>query len=194
MLFEDDFIIKENLRKSHRFVGEVNKSKYFRCTCDGCNKNRGYLSKSRYKSKPLCVKCSTNTKKHKDILRQNHWSKQGISSSSWMTKDLTSPLRIKIGTNLRCRLNKAIKGNFKSGSAVEDLGCSIDEFKAYIESKFKLGMCWENWGRKGWHIDHIIPLSAFDLTNYEQFKKACHYSNLQPLWAKENLSKSDKVS
>lgn len=94
---------------------------------------------------------------------------------------------------LRRRLNIAIKKGYKSGSAVKDLGCSVKELKIYLESKFKLGMTWDNWSRDGWHIDHIIPLSSFDLTDYEQLKKACHYTNLQPLWAKENMSKGDKI-
>lgn len=78
----------------------------------------------------------------------------------------------------------------KSSSAIKELGCSIDEFKTYIESKFKQGMTWDNWTRTGWHMDHIIPLYKFDLQNLEEFKEATHYSNLQPLWAKENLIKN----
>lgn len=91
---------------------------------------------------------------------------------------------------LRRRLWKAIKYNQKSGSAIRDLGCSIKELKIYLESKFKAGMSWENYGE--WHIDHVKPLSKFNLRNKEEFKKACSYMNLQPLWAKENLSKQDK--
>lgn len=95
----------------------------------------------------------------------------------------------KLKHNLRARLRGAIKNSCKTGSAVKELGCSISEFKEYLESMFDENMTWDNYGRTGWHIDHIVPLCQFDLTNYEQFKKACHYTNLQPLWAAENLRK-----
>src|SRR5574343_40330 len=74
----------------------------------------------------------------------------------------------RLARNLRKRLRSSMKHGFKTGSAVEDLGISIDEFKKYLESKFIDGMTWKNYGRYGWHIDHIVPLSKFDLTNREQ--------------------------
>lgn len=98
----------------------------------------------------------------------------------------------RIANNLRSRLNQAIRNNAKAGSAVSDLGCTIPELKAYLESKFQDGMTWDNWSRKGWHIDHIKPLSKFDLNNLVQFKEAVHYINLQPLWAFDNVSKGAK--
>lgn len=101
-------------------------------------------------------------------------------------------LEFRLTKNLRTRLSSAIKDNWKTGSAINDLGCSIEELKKYLESKFKPGMVWENWSQDGWHIDHIKPLASFDLSNADQVKQACHYSNLQPLWAEENLQKSDK--
>ena len=93
---------------------------------------------------------------------------------------------------LRNRLNIAIKKQYKSGSAVRDLGCSIEELKLYLESKFQEGMTWDNHGVYGWHIDHIVALSRFDLTNRKELLKAVHYSNLQPLWAKDNIRKGNK--
>lgn len=99
----------------------------------------------------------------------------------------------KLKLNLRARLNQAIRYGYKAGSAVRDLGCSIEELRIQLESKFQPGMTWENWSRTGWHIDHIKPLASFDLTNREQFLEACHYSNLQPLWAKDNIKKAAEV-
>ena len=64
---------------------------------------------------------------------------------------------------------------------------------AYLESKFQTGMTWENHTHNGWHIDHIIPISKFDLTDEAQMKKACHYTNLQPLWAGDNFRKHAKI-
>lgn len=94
---------------------------------------------------------------------------------------------------IRTRLRSAISNKQKTGSAVKDLGCSISEVKIHLEKQFKPGMTWENYGRNGWHIDHIIPLSKFNLSNREEFLKANHYTNLQPLWAEENYKKGNKV-
>jgi len=103
---------------------------------------------------------------------------------------LKEDILFKLSRNLRSRLNKALRGDYKAGSAVSDLGCSIKEFKVYLESKFKPGMTWENYGK--WHIDHIKPLTSFDLLKIDQVQLACNYTNLQPLWAKDNLEKSNK--
>lgn len=103
-------------------------------------------------------------------------------------------INYKLQQNLRKRLTSALKGNYKTGSAVKDLGCSVEEFKIYLESKWELGMSWDNYGRgRGkWNIDHIIPLSFFNLQDLQQFKKANHFSNLQPMWSLQNTSKGGK--
>ena len=96
------------------------------------------------------------------------------------------------GSTLEIQSNRgiAIKQNKKQGSAVKDLGCTLGELKTYLEEKFEVGMTWENHGE--WHIDHKRPLCTFDLSNREDFLKACHYTNLQPLWRKDNLEKGKK--
>lgn len=99
--------------------------------------------------------------------------------------------------HLRKRLQMAIKKDQKSGSAVRDLGCSIDYLKSYLEDRFYIRdtgeeMSWDNYGVKGWNIDHIRPLAFFDLTAREQFLEACHYTNFQPLWWEDNIAKGAK--
>lgn len=79
------------------------------------------------------------------------------------------------------------KGQLRS-SARRILGCSVEEATLHLESLWLPGMSWNNYG--DWEIDHVVPLSAFDLTDPEECKKACHYTNLQPLWAKQNREKS----
>lgn len=90
---------------------------------------------------------------------------------------------------LRNRMFYALKGKAKPDSAIRALGCTVEELRRHLEAQFQPGMTWENWRRDGWHIDHVRPLASFDLTDPEQFRAACHYANLQPLWAPDNLSK-----
>ena len=98
-------------------------------------------------------------------------------------------VNFRISNNLRKRLNSALRRGTKSGSAVRDLGCSINELKNHLEKMFDMGMNWDNYGLDGWEIDHIKPLSWFDLTKREQLLAACHYSNLRPMWGVDNKSK-----
>ena len=95
-------------------------------------------------------------------------------------------------SRLRGRLSCALKRNQKAGSAIADLGCTIPELKKHLESKFQTGMTWDNRGKE-WHIDHVIPLARFNLQDRQQFLVACHYTNLQPLWARDNIVKGKSV-
>lgn len=89
---------------------------------------------------------------------------------------------------LRRLFNHFMHGEcIKSGESL--VGCTFEFYKSYIEGLFKEGMTWDNHGEKGWHIDHIIPLAAFDLSKDEDIKRCFHYSNTQPLWCNENLKK-----
>lgn len=99
-------------------------------------------------------------------------------------------IKYKLVCNLRGRLHKAMTKN-SNQSTLNLLGCSIDQIKIHLENQFTQGMNWDNYGLRGWHIDHIRPCSSFDLSDPEQVKECFHYTNLQPLWAKDNWKKSD---
>jgi len=99
-------------------------------------------------------------------------------------------------TTIRGRIGKALERyNIKTPKkTIKYIGCTVPELKAHLEAQFKSGMSWENHSNHGWHIDHILPLASFDLTKEENLYKACHYTNLQPLWAIDNLKKNDKLN
>ena len=99
----------------------------------------------------------------------------------------------KIKGNLSGRLSDLINKRNLSINTLELIGCDRETFLSHIENQFTEGMNWDNYGLKGWHVDHIIPLSSFDLTIEDEVKKACHYTNLQPLWWEDNLKKGRKL-
>jgi hypothetical protein len=87
---------------------------------------------------------------------------------------------------IRKVLSKTADGRQRSS---DHLGCSTDTLRAHIESQFKNGMSWDNYGK--WHIDHIIPLYCAE--NEDEIFTLCHYTNLQPLWWDQNLTKGTKM-
>lgn len=113
-------------------------------------------------------------------------------------KKLKEDFEYKLIHNMRCFLRNKLKRHFKrSGAPYKKalttnslIGCNAEELANYLRLLYKPGMNDDNHGE--WHIDHIIPCAAFDLTDIEQARKCFHFTNLQPLWAHENLSKSDK--
>lgn len=98
----------------------------------------------------------------------------------------------RIASNQRARLVRVLNGIVKHNHTLDLIGCTAKELKNYLASKFTDGMTWENYGMDGWHVDHIRPCASFDLADPEQQKQCFHYTNLQPLWARDNLSKGAK--
>ena len=98
-------------------------------------------------------------------------------------------INIKLCSILRCRLYQVARGCISHRGALLLLGCSIEQFKNHIQSLFKPEMNFSNHGKKGWHIDHIRPCSSFDMSDPVQRSVCFHYTNLQPLWAVENIKK-----
>lgn len=99
-------------------------------------------------------------------------------------------IQYRIAHTLRARIRDAVKRCHRSVRTKELLGISFVDYKKYLESLFKIGMSWDNYGK--WEIDHIKPVSSFDLTNKSEQLKAFHYTNTQPLWLNENRVKSFK--
>ncbi len=121
------------------------------------------------------------------------WSKNKYRTDlTWkMSRILIKSLRNK----LKRHLIKGTNPEFSYTKAASSLlGCTVEELKTHIENQFEDGMTWENWTRDGWHLDHIVPCSSFDLTKKKEQKKCFHYTNLQPLWAEDNLSKGSKLN
>ena len=161
----------ENYREEHKeHYKEIKKEHY--------EKNKEHYKKLNsdryYKNKKSHLEKMTKYRKNnKEELNKYYRERK--------EKDISYDIEVRV----RNRINAAIKN--KSNSTKELLGCDVEFYKQYLEEKFEEGMSWEN--RSEWHIDHIKPLAKFDLTNEKQLFEAFHYTNTQPLWAKDNLSK-----
>ena len=98
-----------------------------------------------------------------------------------------------IANKLRVRVGAALKNNGarKAAKTMELIGCTIEHLMAHLERQFQPGMTWANQGE--WHIDHRVPCASFDLTCPEAQRECFNWSNLQPLWAADNLAKADRL-
>lgn len=132
------------------------------------------------------------------IARANKWAQDNPDAKKKIASKSQSKLR---KTNTRFRARIAIANRIacairrkllkKRVSTLDVIGCNMDQFMVHIQNQFQVGMAWNNWGLRGWHIDHIIPLSSAN--DIDGLERLCHYTNLQPLWAKDNLKKSNKI-
>lgn len=145
------------------------------------------------KAKQYYLNNREEKKQYNQIYYKNNKATINKRAAKYQANRKKNDVEFKLQHVLRNRLLKALRTNQKRGSPIRDLGCTIPELKFYLEGQFQDGMTWNNHGVRGWHIDHKIPLSFFDLTEREQFLQACHYTNLQPMWAKENLQKHAKL-
>ena len=160
--------------------------------------NREYNEKPENKSKRAKWD-KENRLKNKDriavttkLYKQTHKSEIREYNRAYEKEKRKSDPNYKIRSYLRNSASDLLNGRTKGGSFVGDLGCSIEYFKQHIEALFQPGMSWENRGNgpSKWNLDHIAALCFFDLTNREQFLKACHYTNLQPLWYEDHKAKT----
>jgi len=137
----------------------------------------------------------TNKQKYHDHAKT--WKKKNKNkvreyNKKYHKKRYNNDINYKLKCILRNRFRKLVLGINKTNSCLDLLGCDIDYFKKYISLKFQDEMSWDNYGL--WHIDHIKPCCSFDLSKIEDQKKCFHYTNMQPLWAKDNLIKNGKIT
>lgn len=172
--------------------------------CKTCNQNKSVCEFSRRTLSADgfmndCKICrSIKEKKYRELnpeknknRRKEYYENNKEKHKNYFVKKRNSDPIFKLSDNIRRRLNFFIKkvNLTKTSKTFNLVGCSPEFLKEHLQSKFKDGMSWENYG--SWHIDHIIPLSS--AKNIEEISKLCHYTNLQPLWASENLSKGNKI-
>jgi hypothetical protein len=160
--------------------------------------------KDKTYTQPICKECERKKDRERYVdeadarcergkVRRGTVDKQPPKTKSqYYHETKHKPLNI-ITRSVRRRLKKyIIKFDItKNNKTFHYIGCSPSELKSHIESLFTEGMSWDNYGLFGWHIDHIIPLSSANTK--EEMLKLNHHTNLQPLWWKDNLSKSKKL-
>ena len=134
------------------------------------------------KNKARRIKYKTDQSFHKKI---------SDASVKYSRKKRNNDNIFRLTDNIRSLIGQSFKNNGfnKNNKTMQILGCTIPEFKLHIQSQFKEGMSWDN--RTEWHIDHIMPVSM--AKTEDEVIRLNHYKNLRPLWAHENLSKSDKT-
>ena len=152
-------------------------------------KDKNWYLNNKERLKIYKKKYNQNHKEEMRKWRNSHKKER----NKWHRERRKKDLNFKISNNLRGRTNSALKQNSKSQSTISLIGCDFEYLAYYLQKQFKKGMNWDNYGRRGWHIDHIIPCSSFDLSKKSEQQKCFHYSNLQPLWAWENMKKSNKI-
>tara|TARA_R100000458_G_scaffold46375_1_gene44833 strand:- start:20 stop:682 length:663 start_codon:yes stop_codon:yes gene_type:complete len=149
----------------------------------------------------LQCKAYYQANKEKINLRGKAWyqenkEKRNAVGLAYQKNRLKTDPTYRLIRNMRSRMNHALRGKDKSKSTMQLRGCTIDEFWLHLEKQFQPGMTRENhgFGEGCWHVDHIKPCSSFDLSDPEQQKICFHYTNCQPLWQRDNLSKGAKFN
>lgn len=197
------------LKQLEEFYPVKSKPSQFYTSCKACwskraadyyKRNRDALLKSGIewrKNNRDKVNAAVRRRREKDPAKFRaaftRWSKNNPGyGKKYIAKRRKADPGFRISLSLRSRISGAIrnKGVWKSEKTKDLLGCSFEDFLSYLETLFKPGMSWLNYGE--WHLDHIKPCAVFDLTDLHQQKECFHYTNLQPLWAIENLKKGAK--
>ena len=171
----------------NKTIGAKGPKWYAKSNCKTCHRKRTLkhskkesTKKRRRERLPIDMRTPKQSKTWEDIRRRTVNYNRHMRQTS---------VHHKIKNRLYRRIHHAIKGNVKSASTEKLMGCSTRKAIEWLESQFVEGMTWDNI-----HIDHIMPCAIFDLSNPDEQRRCFHYTNLQPLFAADNLSKSRKIT
>ena len=150
-----------------------------------------YDAEHRKEKKAYNAKYGTEHLEEKTAYMIKYYKEHRKERAKYERERRKNDVQFRLAAYLRSRVGEAVRRGRRAGSAVRDLGCSVAQFKLFIENQWDEGMTWDNYGE--WHLDHVLPLSSFDLTDRSQFITACNWLNYQPLWALDNISKGAKI-
>jgi hypothetical protein len=174
-----------------------NKSTYDgkRPECKLCTNKQSILYNKKNKDKvdKIKQKYVDNNKEKVKKSKKKWFNKNPNYQNKWVVNKYNNDPLFRLINIMRARTRLFFKSkNFKKkNSTFKIIGCTPEFLKEHLEQQFEEGMSWDNQGLYGWHIDHKIPLSSSNTE--EEIYKLCHYTNLQPLWAEDNLKKSNKI-
>ncbi len=167
------------------------------------SKNAKRIAEKRHKHycadrERILTVCSKYRRAHREkkaardkVYRDTHRSKIRVWMREYVKRRRRTDSSFRIMGNLRHRIWRVLKGERKLVAFTKVLGCSADFLRQYLQAQFQPGMTWENYGK--WHVDHKRPCATFDLSKKREQKKCFHYTNLQPLWAIDNIRKRAKI-
>ena len=175
--------------------------------CPKCKESKpiSKFSKDKTRKDGFSCWCKEHCKEYLDNYRKTHKKQKAILDKLYRDKNkkklkqyirnykkdrMDNDINFKITNYLRTRIWSALKGNTKSLNTMFLIGCEIDYLMYHIQNQFTEGMNWDNYGK--WHIDHKKPCASFDLSKKSEQLKCFNYTNLQPLWAKQNREKRNK--
>lgn len=171
-------------------------SKYYKENKERCRENnKKWIIENKDKAEEIWKKYRKSEKRRKVSREWARKKENRIKQYKYWNDKYHKDPQFNIRIKLRRRIHSALKQRSlaKTETTIKLLGCSYCEFKEYIQNKFLEGMTWEKVLNSEIHLDHIIPCNFFDLTKEEEQLKCFNYTNLQPLWAKDNLSKHDSI-
>lgn len=202
---------RDSKNPKHKLKKELAKQNKKQCTkCNEIkNLNEFWKSKQGYLgTKSECNKCSSQynlkfinyNKKRDKTSKAIEYRKEYIRNNkdSWRKyereyrKEKRKDPFYKIKMNISSRISDIVRGKTSRIRTMDLLGCCREDFIKHIEKQFTEGMTWENYGKKGWQVDHIKPVSKFNLLDEKELRLCFHYKNLQPLWWYDNLKKFNK--